>query len=446
MSTRQKLFVTKILVLIVFSANVLYAEIYDTTWQRISEGDSTYDIHLVRTNAALDLSDLPLHFYSDLYIESIYVKGQLGNTLDSEIALSKTIAAQNAMKIANAGDWIMNRDHFISSYDFEKEISGGITFVAPKYTQSWWRGMYIYGGAMSLGLEGIASNPSHRTKVYKEVFLDAVLQNEYIEEIFNSTEYSQMLATLIQINNYTGDAASAVDVLMQATNVYLNKGHLISFISQSLNGNIPSPKISHYLGQLNVVVDSLDAIIDIGPDTVRYLFRQVCANAKAEEKLLALQEFINTHPELDSSLKSGFELAKNEFYDIQESYYNNGGLSTALSNSIVNAAIDLDFLYAAIAGWITGLPILQWAGPWLLSYNMYMDLREKIIDVQRLTLGATLVDAIYETEYLSESSESIANAEVISNEEVRNTLNLLNVCSYLSWYAYKKYEKMVSSN
>ena len=196
--------------------------------------------------------------------------------------------------------------------------------------------------------------------------------------------------------------------------------------------------VSKHLLKANAAIGSITTGVSISMDVVRYIFLSTLANAQAEERLLALEDWISTLSNPDPALIEGFNIAKADFdnyvniewYGILKKCF----LNVQVGEMVTKAAFEFalkSILNASSSG--AAMVLL----PYCISWELGKAVREQSKNGQDCTIAATLWK-----EMSSNGLSSSINKVNPSNNDIRtisNHLNLTNISSYLGWYFYDRY-------
>jgi hypothetical protein len=447
MSFKKRL-IKSLLSLLILSLNTNYLTSDPSqtqTWQKVSEDGEEYEIQCLVPSVIPNLSQRWLDMDSDdKKITGIQIKDSAGSLIEFVKAKDILILAQSGLKFSTTPE--LYEGKYIHVEDIIKD--NGRNYWGPRHTQPWWRSVFIYGnkqysvnklkdkGVLHTGLE----NEKHRADIYKEVFLNAILQPDTrkIREIELLKELEYLLGSGKSVTRTT-------KIILEGKGIFRLEPTTIQTTLKNWElYKIKASTIS-ILGKLFVGLKLANTSVDIAGDAAQKVYLQVLADAYASDRLDALKRFINENKsKLDPAMVNGFEDAEDFFNNkLIKGYYDNIGF--ALMEAGAEHAVDLISLAASIVGLFSkaaGKVVL----PYLLSWEIIKSTKNSIIEARKLCLAITLQRELFNTGMFERLQKEIRSEPVKDLKNVRDALNLLNINCYLSRSVYKTYKDLYEKN
>jgi len=297
---------------------------------------------------------------------------------------------------------------------------------------------------------------SFRRKLWKEVFLSAIIQSEILSNELlgytNTTYQENAVSKILNINN---QVATGTDVLSQSkdiaecinslTNIAIKPGTYGSTNIQDFLINfrtkIPDEKFSNAIHDLSIALEALSIGVEINSIVLKTYLLKTLQTAEADHRLETIESWIySSSPGYnDSEILNGFEDAKKEYSQIREQTWiaigaaiiNNPSTFLLSGASIVLEETSKYFFdnyykyYGVKLPFVNGIIATSTA-----LINLVYDVDEEY-DVLRLaSIAATLEE--YLSHYLYSNYSNI-NASEIS---IRSKSCLAQINSFLGYFYF----------
>ena len=432
---------------------------YTQEWYRICSNGETYTINVVTKAPISNLDQKPL--FQTNPIEAIYVVDDNGDLLtDESLVRNLVIDAQSSARFINDMDlWKFTQSIYLDDlYSETRNDDRGNEYliVGPKYTEDSWRERFLYE-CFDLPppfppIKGL-NTYHHRVAIWEAVILDAVLQPDIYDKPEDNEE---LLRDLSNILKASGLDLKISDMIIQGKDTFtLTPQNIIDHLAACEDTPV-STKVKIHFAKFTYIFCGLTGYISTGleleADAMRMFYLHTLANARAEERLDAIGEYIHTnHDELDvldPALEEGYKRAKEKFENkICKTYYDKLG-------NLLRSACDLDkavtlsfstgYLIAAFKSHALGQTLL----PYYFSWEGYKTLRDKNEKAQRLTLAATLQRHLaghITAGGLETLQSDLTSSDPKNKNSIETALTLYNINQYLGWYFYRNYYEILDA-
>ena len=385
-------------------------------------------------------------------LTGIYLKDLNGEPLNLQDALRLLVLTQSAKKYQ-----AVPRDWALDSSDFELDERDDYTVFPPYATSDWWRWMFIYSNFYNIGLD----DQDARKEYYSDVVLDAVLQPDVANNLWDEDRVMQGLSNILSL---TSDAIineldltpleeAEVDTLIDvATNpnseidlaAFMDLTQRVALILSDPNvcqALKLSKKAGSYFGKLNTALGGLVDLYSGGKkiqaSICRQQFLQSLSGADAEERLLSVEAFSNRWGTSDLTFSAGVAQARQRFDQYQSEFYTTlpGIIRAGLENDAFMDFASFGSQMAALLGNKAAGKVLL---PYALSWEVHKLIREQINNARYATLGSTIVMGLDGPDGITALNSVVESGGVVDSEETLMAVRLLEVYYYLGYYSYAR--------
>jgi HEAT repeat protein len=422
-------------------------------WYKMLFEGEVYSFYITTTEEAIDLSSKPLSQLDN--IKEIYIEDSKGNrVINEQLGPKLIILAQSSARLSE-----MTPESFLSpigavgTYSEKRKDKMGNEYlvIGPSDSAQWWRDVFIYSGypfpPPFPPLVGI-NYFDHRTQLWEEVILDAVLQPD-IEDHIDLEDLKNTLEAM-------GWANTAIDALVEGKDL-IKLTHDSDYIKftfgdNQLIGSSVKEEFTKASGILDGVLGLTSVYVDINADALRMYYLYTLANARSRERLDSLGEFIHSNEKnLDPALVKGFDQAKVKFEDDVSNKYQDVMGDIFRSAFDLNKAIDTAFALNSLHSAFGDPNLAKVALPYYLSYETYGSLKASNEKAQRLVLAAALQRHISgETEAntndLVDLQTRLKDSDPKDADIIEDALRLNNINHYLGHYFYRNYHDALNDD
>lgn len=410
-------------------------------WSKLLHDGQEYSVHVASEPAISNPLGRPLSFNDDApAITRIYaIDGEGVEVEDVLLRRLLVIGSQNVERFINGID-SFDVAGAISINDIHKEtrtdnLGNEYFIVPPLATTEWWRTAFLYSNLIVWGTDGY----DHRVNIWEQVILDAVLQPDLYEALSADPQLMKELSRFLHGSKLTLTVSNMIlkGKLLFKLNPDNIQTTLLNWGKVTLRKNM----LTH-LTKLSAAIGAITVAVDVYADVVRMFFLGSLANAFAEERLEALEQYIQENTaDLDPALVDAIDEARQKLDEIATEYYDTiHNFFQASWDHAVDIAAAITFLASAFK--LLPAAVAKIALPYYLSYQLYMHLLDQSYKVQRLSLAAAL-----QRTFAGETSadgiltlqDELETSEFRDHEKLNIALNLFTVNHYLGFYFYKNY-------
>jgi hypothetical protein len=418
-----------------FHHNYLIPDTSQTqSWQTVTEDGKKYEIQCLVSSLIPDLSrrwlDMDL---DDKVINEIQVKDSSGSIVEFVTAKNILILTQSGLKFSTTTD--LDEGLYIYNGDIIKD--NGNNFYGPSNTQPLWRDSFMYRG--DLDGAGLIYH-DHRANIYKEVFLNAILQPDTRKKM--EIEFLKELEYYLYIRK-TGTLITKM--ILEGRGIFRLEPKIVQTTLKNWEFYKIKASAIDYLGKLSVGLKTAKTVVDITGDAAQKIYLQVLADAYAKDRLDALKRFITENrSNLDKAMIKGFEDAEDFFNNkLIKGYYDNIGF--ALMETGSEHAVDLLSLGISITGLAVKV-VGKLALPYLLAWEVYKLIKDPITEAQKMCLAITIQRTLFNSGMFEKLQKEITKEKVKDLNKIRDALNLFNINCYLSWNVYNTHISLYENN
>ena len=419
-------------------------------WYKLSFNGQLYTINIIAETPISGLDQLPLS-QSDP-IKGIYVTDAGGNIV-TDISLVETliIAAQNEAIFVGR----ISPSHFnfpISSNDLYTDMrtdkrGNAYLIIGPNLTAEWWRDLWIYTD--TLFIKGLDTY-EHRVDIWTDVLLNSVLQPDLYDSPESDPRLGQDLKDLNRYLKAAGLHSEISSKILEGKNAVILHPKPIQATLNNYKRISANIKLASQLGQLAAVFDGISTALEIDAEATQMMLLHTLANARAEERLAALGEFIEAnHDVLDPALVEAYHNnVKNKFHKVQAEYYNKLR-NLLISASHTHTLVSIGFAMANLVAAFKSSALAKVLLPYYVSWEAYKGLQEETYKVQRLSLAATLQRYLadqHSAHGLGIFQQYLQSRYPNTKNEIEIALNLYNINHYLGLYFYRNLYDVFNGN
>jgi len=307
----------------------------------------------------------------------------------------------------------------------------------PSATTDYFKRRYIYESWLFPFIIDGTDDYDHRVDMWKEVILDAVLQADLYKTNALNPQLTEQLSRVL---HGLGLSFTISEMILKGSHIFRLKPTEVQTTLFNYQQVSARASMLKNLGKLSAILGAFTAGVDVYADVMQMFILGSLANAAAEERLSALEDFVQQNEgSLDIALVSGIVKAREAFDEIIKTYYD--GVQNLL-RSVQKNAIDIALAVASLAASFSSSAWSSFLLPFALDYEAYSYLRDQIYKMQRLSLAAALQRILStkpSVKGLSFLRDELKYTEYKDHDKLDTALNLFCVDNYLGFYFYKNY-------
>lgn len=310
----------------------------------------------------------------------------------------------------------------------------GYLVIGPACTYEWWRDLWLYNGAFSVG--GL-NEYDHRVAIWTDVLMECALQPGLHDGPEDDPALHAKLEIGHRLMNAAALATAASSAIVQGDRVFRLSTETIQTTLLNYRSITTRASAVRFLDRAALALGVASKALEIGADAAQLVFLHAIANADAADRLHALCNYVksNAHA-LDPALIAATYSAEAEFKELCDTYYEGlGGVLASLSQG--DDLIDLALLTGQLAAVLKNAPWGRVILPYYFSWEIWKGLRDLSHEAQRAALASTLqrhLSGVTIADGLADQRDSLASSASNDAEYVRETLELFNVNWYLGYY------------